>query len=366
MPILDLQRTIRQVGRIRMGEKGDKGQPKKLTTWRLTSPDKAALEGAAALYGGTVQPWDGQAGQFELYTTSDELPILLAPLDMSQWYEEWAAGGCKKRCDGQTCTLATPEGAKDVPCDCDPEARTCKMVTRLSVMLPELPAIGCWRLDTHGYYAATELPATAESLIRLSKQGRFVPAFLAIEQRTVKRNNQTRQFIVPVIRVRERLLDVLAGRSAISLEAGEYRELPPDGGSAALPAPLPDVPPADEDGVVQERPEPNRDLEMALGDFDVKGVARDWILKQNPSADACRTILQMIVDVGRSVNASVLKAAQDAKIPDWNTFAAAIRKGKEMAEAKAAESNAEEPADAFADEQPGLAALAGAALAGAE
>lgn len=353
MPIRDLQRTIRQVGRIRMGEKGDKGQPKKLTTWRLTSPDKAALEGAAVLYGGTVQPWEGQAGQFELYTTSSELPILLAPIDMSQWYEEWAAGGCKKRCDGQTCSVAEGDGAKDVDCSCDPESRTCKMVTRLSVMLPELPAIGCWRLDTHGYYAATELPATAETLIRYAKMGKFVPAFLAIEQRTVKRNNQTRNFIVPVIRVRERLLDVLAGRSAISLEAGEFRDLPPDG-TAALPAPLPDVPPANPD--TGEVIEPNRDLEMALGDFDVKGVARDWVMKQNPQAQNCRYVLQMIVDIGKSVNAAVLKAAQDDKIPDWATFATVIRTGKQEYEKRASEpAKAEEPKDAFADEQPALA-----------
>ena len=338
-----------------MGEKGDRGQPQKLTNWRLTSPDKAALEGAAALYGGTVQPWQGQAGQFELYTTSSEIPILLAPVDMSQWYEEWSAGGCKKRCDGETCQLATADGTQDVPCDCDPDNRTCKMVTRLSVMLPDLPAIGVWRLDTHGFYAASELPTTAETLIRYAKMGRFVPALLAIEQRTVKRNNQTRNFIVPVIRVRETLRDVLAGRSAISLEEGP-ESLP--GAPAALPAPEPVVPAADarslEPNATTEEPlrsvedlnvtqetgeihEPPAALLEVLDSFEVKGVARDYVTQQNPAPDAAKQVFEKIVVMGKSVNAALLKTKGMDPQPNWISFAASIRTAHEAFVKPAAE-----------------------------
>lgn len=240
MPILDVQKRLRELGRIRMGDKGDKGQPQKLDCWRLTSADKGLLCAAAALYGGEVRPWEGQPGQYELYTTSSELPFVVAPMDLTQWYEQWTKGGCSHRCDGETETIT------DAPCGCDPDERACKMTTRFSVMLYELPGLGCWRLETHGYYAATELPPTAERLIAAALTGRYIPARLAIEQRTVVRKGQTKRFIVPTIRVDQSLSDVLTGRSALELGGGAIRELPAADADGvvvpALPEPTPEAP----------------------------------------------------------------------------------------------------------------------------
>lgn len=224
MPILDMQKRLTEVGRIRLGRKGNNGAPQKLENFRLTSRDKAALEAAAALYGGTVGPWEGQAGQFELYTTVNILPILVAPQEVTQWYETWSAGGVQRRCDGHTCQVPRDGSMVEVACMCDPEKRECKATTRLSVFLRELPSIGVWRLESHGHYAAVELPSVVDML-----SGRMVPAILAIEQRERVSHGKTKKFIVPVIRLDgTRLQDALSG--------------PVGFGQSALPEPTPELP----------------------------------------------------------------------------------------------------------------------------
>lgn len=230
-PIIDLQRRLVEVGRIRMGKKGDKGQPQRLNTWRLTSSDKARLEAAAELFHGTVIPWDGspKGDEFELITTTAELPILLLPGQaLSQWHELWGGGGCLRRCDGEREILT------DKPCLCDQEDgdRKCKPTTRLSVMLPDVPGLGAWRLESHGYYAAVELSATAAMLEQATARGQMLPARLRIDQRRQVKDGQTTRFAVPVIDIDVRFREALAGIGVRSLEEAppDYKALPAGGG----------------------------------------------------------------------------------------------------------------------------------------
>lgn len=225
MPINNLQRQFRELGRLRMGvqvpNKGKPGtHPSKLETWRLTSSQEDLLKPAAAVYGGEVRPWkDGSDGDaFELITTSAGLRILIPPgAPMSQWNELWTGGGCVRRCDGTTELLS----GKPCLCPAEPAVRVelaakgeaCKTTTRLPVALPELPDVGIWLLVTHGYYAAVELMGTANLLAAAADAGRMIPAELAIEKRSVKRPGQGRKdFIVPVIRISASIAELSAGR----------------------------------------------------------------------------------------------------------------------------------------------------------
>lgn len=206
MPIENLQRQAHEVGRIRLGDKGAKGAPRKLDCFRLTTQNRAILECAASLYGGEVRPWEGHLGFFELYTTAKELPFLASPVELSQWYELWKAGGCERRCDG------VREWIKDTRCLCDPENRECKMHTRFSVFLYELPGLGVWRLETSGFYAATELPAEAQWLIESAKRGKPIKATLSIEHRQKKSPGEvTKNYIVPVIHTPLSIGQILLG-----------------------------------------------------------------------------------------------------------------------------------------------------------
>jgi hypothetical protein len=217
MAIIDLQRSIAQVGRIRIGQQvpTEKGsRPTKLDTFRLTSPHKDLIETAARLYGGTVQPWQAPAGnQWEVITTTDRIRVLVPPTDMAydRYYELWSRAGCQRRCDGQQ------EFISDGPCLCDPEQRQCNIHARLSLLLRDVPGFGIWRLDTSGYYAATELQGAVDFIKLAADRGTIVPATLRLEQRVITRPEQgTRRFAVPVLHP-DMSLDQLAANSSTPL-----------------------------------------------------------------------------------------------------------------------------------------------------
>jgi hypothetical protein len=234
-PILDLQQRIRELGRIRIGQvvptAGGKTRPSKLDRFRLTSPSKELLEKVAARYGGTVAPWtpaNGGPSQFEVLTDARRMPILVPHQPVSQYLELWSGGGCQRRCDSVTELLS------DRPCLCgpDPQRRECKPTTRLNVVLSEVKALGVWRLESHGYYAALELPGVAELLARA---GGYVAAHLGLEERTAKRDGMTLRWMVPTIDVDVTPAELMAGRGpAAAAVAGA------PAARAAIEAPRPD------------------------------------------------------------------------------------------------------------------------------
>jgi hypothetical protein len=203
MPILNLQRSLREIGRIRLGEKvamaGGRTRPSKLDVFRFTSADRVAIEEAARLYGGTPRQWDDApiGEQWEVITTSRQIPVIIppGPAVLSQWYELWSGGGCQRRCDGYSNVLTDTACV----CDPDPDRRECKATTRLNVILADLPGIGSWRLESHGYYAATELAGTVDLCQAAAGQGRLLPAILGLDQRQTKRDGRTNNFVVPTL-----------------------------------------------------------------------------------------------------------------------------------------------------------------------
>lgn len=231
MPILDLQRRLREVGRIRIGVqvamKNGKSRPSKLDTFRLTSQDEVAIRAAAGMFGGTVERWEQAptGEQWQVITESSVMPVVIPPAAtvFSQWMERWNAGGCERRCDGQT------EMLSQTPCLCASEdERTCTPHSRVNVILRDLPGLGVWRLDTSGWYAATELAGTVEVCIQAATRGQLLPAVLRLEQRQVKRPGEAvRKFAVPV-------LDIQVTPSALGLVVGAPPEItatPAAGGS---------------------------------------------------------------------------------------------------------------------------------------
>jgi hypothetical protein len=219
MPILDLQLRQRELGRIRIGRKAaGKSNPQKLDKFRFTSASGELIEHIAAMYGGTCEPWvnDGQS-QFEVFTAVNRLPILVPPQPISQWYEMWSGGGCQRRCDGQKNILA---GDAACACPADPldraelaaKGKACKPTTRLNVVLADIPGIGVWRLESHGYHSAVELPMVAEFLAQATEAGTYLPAELALMPRSSKRPGVgRREWLVPVIEVKTTPRALMAG-----------------------------------------------------------------------------------------------------------------------------------------------------------
>jgi len=246
MPIIDLQRRMRQLGEIRIGHAVSTGRvssktgkpimrPEKLSTFRLTSASKPLLERVAELYGGTVRPWtpaNGGPQEWEVYTEVDRLPVLVPPGEpVTQWYELYRGSKCVRRCDGRT------EQKSDQPCLCDPERRECQITTRLNVMLRDVPGLGVWLLTTHGYYAATELPEVAQFLA--ATRG-YVDAWLAMEEKQIVRDDGTvARFMVPKLDVNVTPAQLLSGEVTAAAGGGERRAVA-GGGQAAIEGPRPD------------------------------------------------------------------------------------------------------------------------------
>lgn len=229
MPILDLQKRARELGRIRIGHQvtgtSKTGKtytrPEKLDRFRLTSASQALLEKVAALYGGNVTEWTPRGGtqQWEVLTDTRRIPILVPPQPVSQWLETWSAAGCVHRCDGVTNALTGD------PCDPeDPQHKEARPTTRLNVVLRDVEGIGVWRLESHGWNAAIELPNAADFL---SQAGGYIEGHLALEARTSKGENprtgkiETRHFMVPIIEIGVTPSQLLAGEGAIKAPAVE-------------------------------------------------------------------------------------------------------------------------------------------------
>lgn len=213
MAIKTLQQRLTQVGVIRLGEqrvsKSGKNYPAKLETLRFTSPSKGLIEAVAAAYGGQVKPWQSNTGpQFEVVTAVKEIPVMVPPQRIDPNLEHWGNGYRDRMCDGETelmrskpclCAAARLAGKPMAPRD------VCKPTTRMSLMLAEIPSLGTWKLESHGWNAAAELPMLASSIESAPQP---IPARLAVEVREKKLFDpgksgddaiESRVFMVPVL-----------------------------------------------------------------------------------------------------------------------------------------------------------------------
>lgn len=212
--------------------------PSKLDAFRFTTKSAVIAEAVANLFGGEAHAVTllNKDKTYEVVTSATSLPVMVPPGDnvISQYMEMWSAGGCQRRCDGET------EQLTQTPCKCpfDQDERNemakngsaCKPVTRLNVMLPDLPDLGVWLISSNGWNVAAELGGTAEVLAAARAQGQIIPATLRLEQRQSVKAGQTRKFAVPVLELGHTL------RQMTALESG--------GGIAAALPPAPSQGPA--------------------------------------------------------------------------------------------------------------------------
>lgn len=232
--ILTMQRQARELGRLRSGWNDGK-RPIKSDTWIVTSHAPHYLEAAAGLWGGKVEKWQplgSGSQQWRVITEAKSIDAILPPGDpLSQANEMWSKGGCARRCDGIT------EQLSDRPCLClaqfgeawfeRKKGTVCAPTTRLNVMLPDLPDLGVWRMETHGYYAANEIAGQIDMLLSATGGKALVPVALRIEPRQRVANGETKKFPVIVVEVR--------GMTARQALAGQVPQISIEGGTANVP-----------------------------------------------------------------------------------------------------------------------------------
>jgi hypothetical protein len=325
MAVLDIQRRGQQIGRLRIGQQvqasNGKMRPARLDTFRFTTGSRTTADAIAALYGGKVREWERE---YEVITGQSEIGVQVPPRDevISQWYEKWTKGGCERRCDSQH------EQISNGPClcphaedlsDADEVARkalersdlaklnppqACKLVTRISVQIPDLPGLGIFRLDTGSYYAAVEIGDSAALMQVARDRGVFLPAILRIEHRQRVAGGQTKKFPVPVLEVLVTFRDLATGaieRGGVAAQLppapGEQRRAITAGVQVITPAPGRPVP----DGPVFDRMPPERQAQ-SIADAAAKATTRVQIRDLKAMAEAHRLTSVMICTPGSDIH----------------------------------------------------------------
>lgn len=303
--ILTMQRQARELGRLRSGEYNGK-YPTTSETWIVTSHAPHYLEAAAALWGGKVEKWQplgSGPSQWRVVTQARSIDAILPPGDpLSQANEMWSKGGCARRCDGLT------EQLSDKPCLCvakfgetwfeQKKGTVCSPTTRLNVMLPDLPDLGVWRMETHGYYAANEIAGQIDMLLSATGGKALVPVSLRIEPRQRVANGETKKFPVIVVEVR--------GMTARQALAGQVPQIAIEGGKAAVPdrPAIESAPPA---AVAQAGP-PKDFLALAQG---APGPAAfDAIVQEAKAAGAPADYLAQLAKIGAAKRAAAVPAEE--------------------------------------------------------
>lgn len=208
MPMLDIQKRHAEVFRIRLGDKGPKGQPQKLTdSMRVTSPNRSVVEAFVDVYGGEVTAWENQ---WQAYLPVTALPVLILPgQSIVQWWELYKQSVCERRCDGEVEQLSGQ--ACKCPADITVRMQTkgaCRPMTRINVVCPEVAVVGAGSLVTHGMIAAETLPQSVAVAEAALARGLMVPGMLRVIVHEGKRH-----YVVPQLEI--------VGVTLSQLETGE-------------------------------------------------------------------------------------------------------------------------------------------------
>ena len=171
MPILDLSVRFQDTYRVRLGDMSGRtkeGKPKPVAfedRIRITAAGPEAPEAFCDVYGSVdnlgVTEWqdDKSPDCWEVYLPITALPIWILPGQvLTQWWELYRGKVCERRCQG-TNGMETLSGG---PCRCVPDIvarikdpKQCNIMTRLSIMCPDVPQIlGSGSLVTHSRIAA--------------------------------------------------------------------------------------------------------------------------------------------------------------------------------------------------------------------
>jgi hypothetical protein len=266
-PLSNLERRLPLAGKIRLGKKGDRGQPQKLSTFRFTSHDRAAISRLAQLYGGTAAEWTGAPteAQWEVVTDVDTIPVALPPGALyGPFYEMWSKGGLLRRCDGNVCTTlvsAGPDGREDgeVPCICAGKSLLeCKQKLRVSLVLRDVRFAGVWMLESSGWNALHEIPGMVDMIQAMQSRG-LTTARLTLAKRKQVKDGKTRNFVVPELSVDTTIDELASGAAGLGAGNAQLVDRAPVMGISGGGDPALALPAADPYANSEPDPEPEPD-----------------------------------------------------------------------------------------------------------
>ncbi len=262
MPIKGLseQRRMPRLGKIRLGRKvptkdGNSERPEASKVFVLP-PELEAIYGKECA----------------------ELPIMIPVEDdelwASQYYKRYSltrglvckgdGETCRRMLDAMTGAIANRETKEIVwkeglPCDgmgCpDYKAKACKEVMHLQFIMPDVPGLGIWQIDTGSVNSIRNINSAAAMVRAVYKRLAFIPLLLTLEPVEVVNPDDGKKKIVRVLNLRVR-----GTMRELMLQAAKpFNEL-------LLPAPVDTEPPAD-DGIDSIEVIPEAEVKPRPPDF---------------------------------------------------------------------------------------------------
>ncbi len=190
-----------------------------------------------------------------------ELRVIIPVEDEEKWASQYyrcysQTRGLVCKGDGETCTriaekdtedIATRDSAgiemKELPCpgtECRYYGERCKEVMNLQFLLPEVPGLGVWQIDTSSINSIKNINSAAELIKRICGRISMIPLILYLEDIEIQsQDGRKKKVHVMSIGIRETLvsLNTAARNDRLIMVGGE--EFPPD---AIMPVPDDDVP----------------------------------------------------------------------------------------------------------------------------
>lgn len=344
--------TLNTVGRIRASKpkpKSGKGAGKSSPFFRFTSQDREFIEQIGRAYGGEPYAWDepkAPGSQWAVETEQRKIDVLIPPNPVyGPLFELWQGKGCERRCDSTQAEYQVdgangPEMAYHPSCICrdeltgeteegwlaagaplDQMPRACQMVMRVSVILPDLPMAGTWRIDTKSWMSAQKIPAMIQLIEQMQTPG--LPAGYLYTQQSESFGGR-RKYVEILLGVKNSPNEVAelaagGGETRVAIGSGDAVL---EAGTTAPPTPVnPDDEVVDGEVVDDETPVDLSGLPESLAAF------KAWMGLQTPRMSQ-RAVVEVVTGVypGTGEFESVNQIFENKKVLAWliNEYQAAL------------------------------------------
>jgi hypothetical protein len=263
---LSTSRRLPRLGKIHLGVKDDRGIPKR-TDYFVFDKDNPHYKELVDAFGEKPK----------------ELRIMIPVEDEERFASQYYRCYSKTRgliCKGDGITASrltdTASGAmadrdskevemREIECkgrDCPDYKQKCKEVMNLQFLLPEIPGLGVWQIDTSSINSIININSMVGLLKAIYKKISMIPLLLTLEPKPVKNpdDGKVQTVFVLNLRVNEKLSDL----ARLARKSSEIYELPlgdadrpeliaPDWeGDAGAPKTMPDLTPEEVKELEQE------------------------------------------------------------------------------------------------------------------
>ena len=246
MPIKGISeiRRLPRLGKIHLGVKATSAKgteyPRAVDYFVVKEDDStpaAAAEAFRSVYGDKPR-------QLRIMFPAEDTEII-AP----QWYKLYGSGtGLIRMCDGERCLCRNDAGdMEETECLCEPpggEPNGCRHMMHLQFLLPDVPGLGVWQLDTSSFHSIVNINSGLEMIRALAGRVSMIPLTLRLRPKEVSPGGKKKVvYVLDLVQEQARLVDVIqAARRPFTEVLGlpdpvNHEEIPEDHFPHALPAP---------------------------------------------------------------------------------------------------------------------------------